>query len=1096
MKSVLGARFIVGRLSAFMAVFLLVALACGQQSEDKAKEERDKPFQGVQWRLIGPFRGGRVLAVTGVPGEPSTYYFGAVSGGVWKTTNGGASWEPLFDKQPISSIGAIAVAPSDPNVLYVGTGEACIRGDISYGDGVYKSTDAGKTWTNVGLKDTRHIGRIAVHPTNPDLVFVAALGHAYGTNTERGLFRSADGGKSWQKVLYKDEKTGAIDVVFAPSNPHILFAALWEANRTPWSLTSGGPGSGLYKSTDDGATWKRLEGNGLPKGILGRMGVAVSGADANRVYAQIEAEEGGLYVSKDSGEHWSLVNGDHRFTQRAWYFSHIFADPKNVDTLYVLNTGTYKSIDGGHAFLPLHVPHGDCHGLWIDSDNPKRMIEGNDGGATISPDGGLTWTSLDNQPTAQFYHVATDNRFRYYIYGAQQDNSTVAIASSSDEGSISRSDWYSAGGGESGFVVPYLPNPEIIYAGSYDGYISRYDHSNGQEQDISPWPDNPMGSGAANLKHRFQWTAPIALSPHDANIIYFGGEVLFKSTDAGNTWSIISPDLTRNDKSKQQSSGGPLTKDNTSVEYYDTIFAVAESPLERNLIWAGSDDGVVQLSRDGGQHWDKVTPRDLPDWSMISLIDPSPHAASVAYLAVDRHKLDDLNPYIYKTADYGKTWTKITAGIPGGAYVHAVREDPKRQGLLFAGTETGLWVSFDDGGRWRSLQLNLPVTPVHDLIVHGDDLVVATHGRAFWILDDITPLRQYNETIDAGDIFLYKPAVAFRRRGNGFFRPRGAVGANPPSGAVIDFYLKAAIEAGKPTSEESRAKEADKEADQATPKDMEAKKPQEVTLEILDSNGKLVRKFSSKPKEEAGGTLAVLAAELGLETPRDQVPAKAGLNRFVWDLRYEKPTDIQHVGWGGFPQGVLALPGTYQVKLTAFGKTQTESLEVQLDPRLKTSSADLQKQFDLATKINDKVSRDHDTVKQIRDLRSELAEIRKRLGDDAKMKPIVDATKDIDKKITAIEEELVQTKSKSSEDALNYPIKLNDKLLALAGVVGSADVAPTQASYEVFDDLGQQLDEQLAKWNDVVSKDVASVNDGMRKENLGPVLIAPVKHAE
>jgi photosystem II stability/assembly factor-like uncharacterized protein len=1094
MKSVLRVRLIVGSLSAFAALFLLVAPACAQQSEDKAKEERDKPFQGIEWRLVGPFRGGRVLAVTGVPGEPSTYYFGAVAGGVWKTTNGGLSWEPVFDKQPISSVGAIAIAPSDRNVLYVGTGEACIRGDISYGDGVYKSTDAGKTWTNVGLKDTRHIGRIAIDPTNPDRVFVAALGHAYGTNTERGLFRSTDGGKSWQKVLYKDEKTGAIDVVFAPSNPHILFAALWEANRTPWSLTSGGPGSGLYKSTDDGATWKRLDANGLPKGILGRIGVAVSGADANRVYAQIEAEQGGLYVSNDGGEHWSLVNGDHRFTQRAWYFSHIFADPKNVDTLYVLNTGTYKSIDGGHTFKALRVPHGDCHGFWIDSGDPKRMIEGNDGGATVSTDGGLTWSSLDNQPTAQFYHVAADNRFRYYIYGAQQDNSTVAIASSSDEGAISRSDWYPVGGGESGFVVPYLPNPEIVYAGSYDGLISRYDHSNGQEQDISPWPDNPMGSGAANLKHRFQWTAPIALSPHDANIIYFGGEVLFKSSDAGNTWSIISPDLTRNDKSKQQSSGGPLTKDNTSVEYYDTIFALAESPLERNLIWAGTDDGIVQLTRDGGLNWDKVTPRDLPDWSMISLIAPSPHSAGAAYLAVDRHKLDDFKPYIYKTTDYGKTWTNITAGLPAAAYVHAVCEDPKRKGLLFAGTETGVWVSFNDGGDWRSLQLNLPVSPVHDLVVHGDDLVVATHGRAFWILDDITPLRQYHESIDAADVFLYKPAVAFRRRGGGLFAPHGAVGANPPSGAVIDFYLKSAIEPAKPASEEG--KEGNQEPQQATPKGAEEKKPQEVTLEILDGNGKLVRKFSSKPKEEAGGTLAMLSAEFGLEVPSDQLPTKAGLNRFVWDLRYQKPTDIHHIGWGGFPEGALALPGTYQAKLTAFGKTLSESFEVQLDPRVKTSPADLQKQFDLAAKINEKVSSDHDTVKQIRDLRSELADIRKRLGDAPKVKPIVDATKDIDKKITAIEEELVQTKSKSGEDALNYPIQLNDKLLALAGVVESADTAPTQASYEVLDDLSKQLDEQLVKWNDVMSKDVAAVNDMMRKENLGPVLIAPVKHEE
>ncbi|HMD99201.1 MAG TPA: glycosyl hydrolase [Terriglobia bacterium] len=1067
-----------------------------QADESDQGNPKDKPFKALKWRLIGPFRGGRVLAVTGVSGEPNTYYFGAVAGGVWKTTNGGVSWEPIFDKQPIASIGAIAVAPSDPNVIYVGTGEACIRGDISYGDGVYKSTDAGKTWSNVGLKDTLHIGRIAVHPTNPDLVFVAALGHAYGPNSGRGVFRSADGGKTWQKVLYKDDKTGAIDITFAPSNPHIMFAALWEANRTPWGLTSGGPGSGLYKSTDDGVTWKHLEGNGLPKGVMGRIGVAVAGGDPNRVYAQIEAEHGGLYVSNDGGEHWSMVNGDHRFTQRAWYFTHVFADPKNVDTVYELNTGTNRSIDGGHTFKPLRTPHGDCHGFWIDPANPDRMIEGNDGGATISTDGGQTWTTLDNQPTAQFYHVATDNRFRYYVYGAQQDNSTVAIASSSDNGAIGPKDWYDVGGGESGFVLPYPPDPNIVYAGSYDGLITRYNHENGQEQDINPWPDNPMGSGAADLKYRFQWTAPIALSPHDPNTLYFGANVLFKSTDGGASWTIISPDLTRNDKSKQQSAGGPITKDNTSVEYYDTIFAIAESPVEKNLIWAGSDDGLIHLTRDGGQHWDNVTPKDLPEWSMISLIDPSPHAAGSAYVAVDRHKLDDRQPYIYKTSDYGKTWSKITNGIAD--YVHAVREDPKHKGLLFAGTETGVWVSWDDGGHWRSLQLDLPVSPVHDLTVHGDDLIVATHGRAFWILDDIEPIRQFSDQIESSDAYLYKPALAYRQRGGGFFRPRGAIGANPPSGAVIDYYLKSGVD--ETAKGEGKEKGADQSGSgdkaKSASRDDKEKKGQEVTLEILDSKGKVVRKLSSKPKAPEGGGLAELAAEFGFELPGEQLPAKAGLNRFVWDLHYQKPTDIHAIGWGGFPEGALALPGTYQVRLSAFGKTLTEPFEVKLDPRIKTSPADLEKQFELMTRINEKVSADHDAVKQIRDLRAELADLRKRLGDDPGAKPIVEATKAIDKKITEIEEALIQTKTKSGEDALNYPIKLNDKLMGLGGTVQSADTAPTRQSYEVLDDLSRQLDEPLAKWREVMSKDVPALNESMHKAKLGAVLILAVKHEE
>ena len=1089
------------RIAVLMAAMALLwagrSFLAQQADQSDEGNPKDKAFTALKWRLIGPFRGGRVLAVTGVSGEPNTYYFGAVAGGVWKTTDGGVNWEPIFDKQPIASIGAIAVAPSDPNVIYVGTGEACIRGDISYGDGVYKSTDAGKTWTNVGLKDTLHIGRIAVHPRNPDLVFVAALGHAYGPNTERGVFRSADGGKTWQKVLYKDDKTGAIDITFAPSNPHILFAALWEANRTPWGLTSGGPGSGLYQSTDDGVTWKHLEGNGLPKGVMGRIGVAVAGPDPNRVYAQIEAEHGGLFVSNDGGEHWSMVNGDHRFTQRAWYFTHVFADPKNVDTVYELNTGTNRSIDGGHTFKPLRTPHGDCHGFWIDPANPDRMIEGNDGGATISTDGGQMWSTLDNQPTAQFYHVATDNRFRYYVYGAQQDNSTVAIASSSDGGSIGRTDWYEVGGGESGFVVPYPPDPNIVYAGSYDGLITRYNHENGQEQDINPWPDNPMGSGAANLKYRFQWTAPIALSPHDPNTLYFGANVLFKSTDGGASWTIISPDLTRNDKSKQESAGGPITKDNTSVEYYDTIFAIAESPVEKNLIWVGSDDGLIHLTRAGGQHWDNVTPKDLPEWSMISLIDPSPHAAGTAYVAVDRHKLDDRQSYIYKTTDYGKTWTKITNGISD--YVHAVREDPKHQGLLFAGTETGVWVSWDDGGHWRSLQLNLPVSPVHDLMVHGDDLILATHGRAFWILDDIEPIRQFSDQIESSDAYLYKPALAYRQHGGGFFRPRGAIGANPPSGAVIDYYLKSGVEDATAKGESQKkgsdqAASGDK-AKSAAPDD-QGKKGQEVTLEILDSNGKVVRKFSSKPKPPEAGGMTALAAEFGFELPGEQLPAKAGLNRFVWDLHYQKPTDIHSIGWGGRPEGALALPGTYQARLTAFGKTLTEPFEVKLDPRVKTSEADLVKQFDLMSRVNEKVSADHDTVKQIRDLRSELADLRRRLGDDPNVKQVVEATKEIDKKITGIEEALIQTKTKSGEDALNYPIKLNDKLMGLGGTVLSADTAPTRQSYEVFDDLSRQLNEQLAKWREVTTKDVPALNESMRKVKLGAVLILAVKHEE
>jgi photosystem II stability/assembly factor-like uncharacterized protein len=1047
----------------FSIAFNIVSGVPLHAQEAKAeKDSKDNSFQGMKWRLIGPFRGGRALAVAGVPGDPNTYYFGSVAGGVWKTTNAGVDWTPLFDKEPVASIGALAVAPSDPNVIYVGTGESCLRGDISYGNGVYKSVDAGKTWTHIGLDDSRHIAKVIVDPHNPDLVFVAALGHAYGPNAERGVFRSTDGGKTWEKVLYKDEKTGAVDLTFDPNNSHVLYAALYETYRTPYSLVSGGPGSGLYKSSDSGTTWKQLEGNGLPKGILGKISVAVSGADSSRVYAQIEAQEGGLYRSEDGGKKWTKVNDDNRFRQRAWYFTHIFADPKNVDSVYELNTGLFRSTDGGKTFTLLVAPHGDHHGLWIDPANPEHMINGNDGGATITADGGKSWTNQENQPTAEFYHVATDNRFPYYVYGAQQDNSTVAIASASELGSIGRADWYSVGGGESGYVVPYPPDPDIVYAGSYDGLITRYNRHTWQAQDINPWPDNPMGAGAAELKHRFQWTAPIVISPHDPNTLYHGAEVLFKSTDGGMSWTAISPDLTRNDKSKQASSGGPITQDNTSVEYYDTIFAVAESPITRGEIWAGSDDGLVHLTRDGGKTWSDVTPKNMSEWSMVSLIDTSPYDAASAYIAVDRHRLDDMKPYIYKTNDYGKTWTSIASGIPDGSYVHAVRVDPKRKGLLYAGTESGVYVSFDDGAHWQPLQLNLPTTPIHDLVVKGDDLVVATHGRAFWILDDITPLRQFNAEVEGEAAHLYAPRMAYRSAIPRGSKTKGAVGQNPPGGAIINYYLE------------------------SVPGEKE-----EVTLEILDSKGKVVRKFSNQKKNDKDDD--GLAPEFPDEQKRNEkLPVQAGLNRFEWDLHYEKPTVIPGAaGWGGGPAGPEALPGSYQVKLTAGGKTYSEPLEIKLDPRLKTSREDLAKQFDLMTKIAASVNDAHNTVKQIRDIHTQITALKKRLSDEPHGKELIETGDELDKKMKAVEDEIIQSKSKSTEDALNYPIKLNDKLMALGGTVESADAAPTKQSYEVYDMLRGRLEAQLTKWKEIQSKDLADFNKQLRKDDVPNIMLAP-----
>ena len=1062
---------------------------------DQDERESEGPWKGMQYRLVGPFRGGRVVAVSGVVGQDDVYYFGAVAGGVWKTTDGGLNWKPIFDKTKDASpsIGAIAVSESDPNVIYVGTGEACIRGNIVGGNGVWKSLDAGKTWKFIGLGDTHAVGRLAVNPKNPDVAFVAALGHPFADNEERGIIRTRDGGKTWEKVLYKDAKSGGIDVVFDPSNPNILFAALWQAKRTAWSLDSGGSGSGLYRSIDGGSTWKELKGHGLPEGILGRIGVTVSGANPNRVWAVIEAEKGGIYRSDDGGDSWHLMTDDHRFRQRAWYYSHIFADPKSAETVYILNTGVYRSNDGGKTFNPVRAPHGDNHALWIDPTNPKRLINGNDGGATVSTNGGESWTSVYNQPTAQFYHVTTDNRFPYYIYGAQQDNSTVAIASASAEGSIDRPDWYDVGGGESGYIAPDPTDPLTVYAGSYGGEITRHDQHTHEEQAINPWPVNPIGWAAADVKHRFQWTEPIVFSPHDPKTLYFAGEVLFKTTDGGMSWTIISPDLTRNDKSKQASSGGPITKDNTGVEVYDTIFSVVESPVQKDLIWAGSDDGLVHLTRDGGQKWENITPKAMPEWGTVSMIEVSPRDAGTAYLAVERHKMDDFAPYVFKATDFGKTWTKLVTGIPANDYVHAVRVDPSRAGLLFAGTEQGVYMSFDDGGHWQALQINLPVAPVNDLVIkkndRSNDLVVATHGRSFWVLDDITPLEQYEQSVPQQEAHLFTPSATSHTvfRGS-FFRATGNVGKNPPAGAVIDYWLKTSLK--KPEN-----KEASGTASESKPKIEEAGKsegdkkeePPKITLEILDSSGKVIRKFPKKKEEGAEEEENFFERNQNA----DALPADAGLNRFVWDLRYEGATKVPHAPlWGGNTDGPVALPGAYQLRLTVLGKSYTAPVEIKADPRLKVSQEDLAKQFDLLLKIRDKVTETDDAIIQIRDVREQVNAENKRLKNDPREKAIADAGKALDKKMTEVEEQLIQTKAKSGQDVLNFPVRLNNHLVALGGVVGSADSAPTKQSYEVFDILSKAVDEQLAKWKAIVSTDVAAYNNLVKQQEVPAIMLA------
>jgi photosystem II stability/assembly factor-like uncharacterized protein len=1011
----------------------------------------EKLFKGMQWRQVGPFRGGRALAVEGVVGEPNVYYFGAVAGGVWKTTDGGANWTPLFDKEDISSIGAIAVAQSDHNVVYAGTGEAAIRGNTTYGTGVYKSIDAGKTWKNVGLKDTRQIGALIVDPRNSDVVLVAALGHAFGPNQERGIFRTTDGGKSWTKVLSKDENTGGIDVVFDPHNPNIVFAALWQVRRQPWFFSSGGPGSGLYRSEDNGLTWKHLDGNGLPGGILGRIGVTVSGADSNRVYAIIEAKDGGIYRSDDAGQNWTRVNEDGRFRQRAWYFSKVYADPKSPDSVYVVNTGAFKSVDGGKTFNLLPARHGDHHAMWIDPTNPDRLANANDGGASLSIDGGKTWSTQNNQPTAQFYHVAVDNTFPYHIYGAQQDNSNVCIASRTDWGAIGPEDWFPAGGGECGFVIPDPRDWHIIYSNN-EGFLTRYDKAREDVQDISPYPLDNAGHGAENLKHRFQWVSPLVVSSHNPDVIYTAAECVFKSTDRGQTWAQISSDLTRNDKSKQKPSGGPLTNDITSVEYYDTVFALAESPVKEGTLWAGTDDGLVHVSTDGGQNWTSVSPK-IPEWSTVNIIDASPYDANGAYVAADRHRLDDFKPYIFKTNDLGKTWSAIGTGIPEGAYVRAVRADPKKKGLLYAGTELGVFVSFDDGGHWQPLQLNLPQSPIHDLVVKDDDLVAATHGRSFWVLDNVTPLRQVNPGTAAPDLLLYQPQTALRLHYPTEFDRRQPVGDNPPPGAMIDYYLK--------------TKPAD-----------------EITIDILDSKGKLVRHLSSKEKKEN---------EQPPEWPdrverTKTIPANEGMNRFAWDLRYDDPVQIPGAFYSGEgPRGPLALPGDYQVKLTVAGKSQTAPLKLVIDPRTKGAEADLQKQFDLAVQVNDRISQLHQAVNEIREAKTQIKNLRDKYEGAERLKAALAAAEDLEKRASEVEEKLIQVNMKGSEANLAFPNMLNERLDTFSHAIDSGDKAPTQPQTEVFGLLSSNVDEQLKKWTELKTTAVPRVTELVKQANL-PVL--------
>ncbi|HKB64339.1 MAG TPA: hypothetical protein VKC61_00695 [Pyrinomonadaceae bacterium] len=1095
------------RFSYVLFVVLFVSSLLGVQQTGNAQQTgtptstptaEPDPWKAIQWRLIGPFRGGRSTAVAGVASQPMVYYFGGTGGGVWKTTDGGINWEPITDGSVFGtgSVGAIGLSDSDPNTIYVGMGESAIRGNVSHGDGVYKSTDAGKTWKRVGLEDTRQISRIRVNQKNPDIVYVAAQGHVWSANAERGVFRSKDGGKTWQKILYRSDKAGASDLIIDPTNANILYAGFWEVYRKPWTLESGGAGSGVFKSTDGGDTWSEITRNaGLPKATIGIVGITVSPANSDRLWAIIEAEDGGVFRSDDAGKTWTKTNDQRNLRQRAWYYTRIYADPKNADTVYVLNTGFYKSNDGGKTFTGIGVPHGDNHDLWIAPDDPSRMIESNDGGANVSFNGGKSWTEQD-QATAQFYRVVLDNDFPYNIYGAQQDNSTIRIASRTTDFGIRETDWYDVGGGESGWIAPSPKNSEVVFAGSYGGLITRLDHRTGQLRDVSPYPNNPMGAGADVLKYRFQWNFPILFSPHDANTLYTGGNVLFRSLNEGQTWEVISPDLTRNDKSKQGSSGGPITKDNTSVEYYATIFTVMESPVQKGVIWTGSDDGLVQLTRDGGKTWADVTPKKdlMPEWIQINSIEASPHDPATAYVAATMYKWDDNKPYLYKTSDFGKTWKEITNGIPTTTFTRVIREDPNKRGLLYAGTETGVYVSFDDGGNWQSMQFGLPLVPITDLAIHKreQDLVAATQGRSFYIFDDLPFIHQL---MDAGGMAaikqtkLFQPENPYRMDGASPPLPATAtVGRNPANGAVVYYSLKA-----KPTSD--------------------------VVLEFLDASGKSIQKFTGKPAKataaaqpspsaspsptaQTSPTPAAPTSEEpqgggeepeGFGAPRQpRVTTDVGMNRFVWDLRY--PESVRFPGmilWAGEMRGPRVAPGMYQVRLTVDGQTTNQSFEVKPDPRLSTSAADYAKQLELGLKIRDKVTETHNAIIQIRDVRKQVDDLLKRVAGQPGFKVINDAATPLKKNLTAVEESLYQTKNRSSQDPLNFPIRLNNKLAALAGVVQSADAAPTDQSYAVYDELVVEIDAQLAKLAQIMKTDVPAFNQLVRDQNVPAVTVKP-----
>lgn len=1031
-----------GKLLFFGVTLLLISPFLSEaQSTDENQIVNPSFLKGLEYRSIGPYRGGRVTTVEGIPSKPSTYFMGTTGGGVWRTTDSGKNWENITDGfLNVGSVGAVTVAPSDRNVIYVGTGSACPRGNISMGDGMYKSTDAGESWEQIGLPEAGLIGDVIVDPNNPDRLYVAALGDIFGPNEQRGVFRSENGGKTWEKVLFASDSTGAVDLAINPSNPRVMYAAMWRAERKPWTLIDGGPEGGVWKTTDGGDTWTKLT-NGLPGGTLGRIGVDVSPADPDRVWVLLEGDqekEGGLYRSDDAGRSFERINRNHKLRSRAWYYMHVHADPRDAETVYISNAGFYKSTDGGEDFKEVDTPHGDNHALWINPNDNNTMINGNDGGANVSRNGGQTWSTQRNQPTAEFYRVTVDNQFPYRVYGAQQDNSTISVPSWNPGGLTPKQHWYGVGGGESGHIAVKPDNPDIIYAGNYIGTITRLNRETGHQRNVVAYPQLHDGTAPRNIKYRYQWNAPIRISPHDSDLLYHVSQYVHTSTDGGQSWQKISPDLTTNKDEYQDIPGGPIQHDHTGVELYTTIFSFEESPLKKGVLWAGTDDGLVHISQDSGESWNEITPENMPTEGTVNTIDLSDHKEGRAYMAVYKYREADNNPYIFRTENYGQDWELLTDGengIPSDHFVRVVREDPENENILYAGTEFGLYVSFDRGAHWQSFQQNLPKTPITDLQVHRGDLVVATQGRSFWIMDDLSILRELEGQQVENQNHLYEPVDGLRTQLRGF--SGNGVPESPKPGAKFYYSLR--------------------------------EQPDSLTLEILDENRQQVKIYD-----------------------QDDLSVQEGLNRFVWDMRYPAPEVVEDAVMSlSYTGGPKAPTGKYHVRLTADGTTYEQSFTIDMDPRwTDITDDDLQAQFDLALKVRDELTKVNDAIRSIRSAGKQLKSTSNLLAEAGYKADMHRQADSLISQLTDLEQELIQTKNESGQDPINYPPQLDNQIAYLYTVVNGQDTRPTEGSYERFKDIKEALRPHYERFNEL-KQEISKYNTSLNKADVPPVIVQP-----